>query len=216
MYCDRNLFLLFISSMPQTIFNRQALDLVLEEWKSLLIPLWKNGPMMLCKSFYKTPVYISDWYLGLLSPTSSCALDIVEGKNHFSFRVIWYSWYQRDDDHVVTVSKYLQHMPVKESCVSGNVSYVNYSMQKAASVSPSAERISCARTRQNWALLRFLSRCLPKPAGQGALAVIKKGTWQAGGQNRLSPLMVSIRFKWLEIPQLLFHVKGVHGGGKER
>lgn len=57
---------------------------------------------------------------------------------------------------------------------------------------------------------------MPKPGIQGALAVIMKGTWQADGQNWLNPLMVSIRFKWLELPQLLVHVKGDHGGCKQR
>lgn len=51
-----------------------------------------------------------------------------------------YSWYQRDDYHVVTVSKYLQYMSVKDSCISGNMSYMNYSTQKTASVSPSVKK----------------------------------------------------------------------------
>lgn len=41
-------------------------------------------------------LHISDWYLGLLGPISSCALGIVEGKYQFFLRVISYSWYQRD------------------------------------------------------------------------------------------------------------------------
>lgn len=49
-------------------------DSVMEEWTHEVI---QELPQNSC-------LYISDWYLGLLGPFSSCALDIVEGKITFS------------------------------------------------------------------------------------------------------------------------------------
>lgn len=111
-----------------------------------------------------------------MGPISSCALGIVEGKITFPLEWFVIPATREMDDYVVTVTKYLQYISAKDSGLSGNMGYINYPVWKAASVSLPAQRIK----RKNWSLLRFLGVF---STNQGALAVIMKGTWQAGGQT---------------------------------
>jgi len=124
-------------------------DRVMEEWTC--------GSMTeFGQSFF---LYISNWCLGFLSPISGCALDTAEDK--FTFPLVWFvipSTRERDD-HVVTVTEFLQYISAKDSDLSGNTGYINYTVQKPTSVSPSAKKILDTRTRKNWALLRFLGIC---------------------------------------------------------
>lgn len=152
----RKLFLLLILNMPQTIFNRQDLDLALgksgnHSWSSYgRVGLWGYSRVRL-----KLFLYISDWFLGLLSPISACALETMEGKTTFLLEWFVIPGTKEMDDCAVTVIKYLQYISARDGDLSGNMGYINYPVKKAASVSPPAKRLIGVWNRQNWALVRF-------------------------------------------------------------
>lgn len=144
-------------------------------------------------------LYISDWFLGLLGPISSCALEIVEDKTTFLLEWFAIPGTKEMDDCAVTVIKYLRYISAKDSGLSGNMGYINYPVKKAASVSPPAKRLIGVsnKTGHWWGVPHSRSTSRSGSSNERFLAGWGSDLW-------LNPTMVSIRFKWLELSQLLF------------
>lgn len=182
MHCVRNCLLLFILNMPQTIFNWQVLDLVLEEsrnhfWSSYgRVDPWgyaRTWPKLLSVHFrlvFGTPG-------SYLKPCSGYC----ERQNYFSLRVICYSWYQKDG----WPCSYCYWVLAIHLC-QGQQPQWKYGLHKLPSGKGSLSFPNCKKN--NWWLhqaklgIAALPQCLHRPGIKGALAVIMKGTWQAGGQ----------------------------------
>lgn len=90
-------------------------DLAMEEWTH-------EDIQELVRSCF---LYISDWFLGLLSPISTHALEIVEDKTTFLLEWFAIPGTKEMDDCAVTVIKYLQYISAKDSGHSGNMGYIN-------------------------------------------------------------------------------------------
>lgn len=114
-------------------------------------------------------LYISDWFLGLLSLNLSCALETMESKTTFLFKWFVMPDTKEVDDCAVTVIRYLY--PYQRTGVSVEIWTAWITQWKRQPHFPHLQKHKLG-----------ISEVCHIPGVQVALAETMKSTWQAGSQ----------------------------------